>query len=266
MNVNIHKTAIVEDGAEIGEGTEVGPFSIIGKNVRIGKNVKIASNVVIRGNVEIGDSCDVYEFCVLGGKPQHTKHFENGTTLKIGKNNIIKEYVSINIGTPETNHGTLIGDNCFIMNHTHFGHDCVLGNEVTAAPGSVFGGHVEIEDFAFISGLVAIHQRCKVGRYAMIGGCSKVVDNILPFALSGGNPCVISSLNKLGLTRRGFTKQQILEIYRIYKFLYSTKNKSMKEKGLMLLDEFNNSAYANEINEFIKTSKREIAKHRKYEK
>jgi UDP-N-acetylglucosamine acyltransferase len=176
----IHKTAIVPSNAKLSDGVEIGPYSIIGKRVKIGKNTKIQSHVVIE-ETEIGSNCTVFPFTSIGLPPQDIRYKGEKTKVKIGNNNIIREYITIHRASVSGNKTTKIGNNNFIMAYAHVAHDCNIGNNIIMANATTLAGHVIVEDYAFIGGMVAVHQFNRIGAYSMIGGFSAITQDIPPF-------------------------------------------------------------------------------------
>lgn len=219
----IHKTAIVSSKAELEEDVVVGPYCIIGDNVKIGKGTKIISHVHIDGITEIGQNCTVFPFTIIGFPPQDIKYKGEPTGVKIGNNNIIREYVTIHRASVSGDGWTVIGDNNFIMAYVHIAHDCKIGNSVIMANLATLAGHVMVEDFVFIGGLVAVHQFTRIGAHAMIGGFSGVGQDVPPFTMASGPRAKLYGLNLVGLKRRGFSEETINILKKAYKFLFRDK-------------------------------------------
>jgi UDP-N-acetylglucosamine acyltransferase len=234
--VEIDKTAVVSNKAEIDEGVYIGPYSVIGDKVRIFKGVRIGRSVIIENRVTIGENTTIGHFSSVGVKPQDLKYKGEDTELIIGKNNQIREYVNIAIGSVDGNGKTIIGDNNLIMSYSHIAHDCVIHNNVIMANLATLGGHVEIFDYAVIGGMVGIHQFVKIGAYVMVGGGSMVTQDIPPFILAEGNRAKPYGLNTVGLKRRGFTSEQISILKRAYRYVYS-EGLSLKESLIRIEEE-----------------------------
>ncbi|MGE4357335.1 MAG: acyl-ACP--UDP-N-acetylglucosamine O-acyltransferase [Candidatus Omnitrophota bacterium] len=203
---NIHSTAIVSPGAKLAKTVSVGAFSFIGPNVVIDEGTTIGMSCVIEGNTRIGKNCRIFTGAVIGSIPQDLKFKGEKTFLEIGDNNIIREYVTINLGTKATGK-TVIGNNNLIMAYSHIAHDCRIGNGVIIANVGTLAGHVTIEDKAVIGGMVAIHQFVRVGKLAIIGGCSKVIQDVPPFSICDGHPAKVYGLNVVGLRRAGIKSE-----------------------------------------------------------
>jgi len=219
----IDKTAIIYPGAEIDDSTDVGPYSIIKGGVQIGKNNIIASHVVIEGNTRIGDGNKIFQFASIGSVPQDLKYKGEDTKLVIGNNNIIREYVTMNPGTVTGNGITVVGDSNLFMMHVHIAHDCIIGNRNIFANNATLAGHIEIQDYVILGGLCAIHQFVRIGESALIAGGSMVVQDIPPYLVASGDRAKIYGINRIGLERRGFTKEEIEKIKNAYKILYRSK-------------------------------------------
>lgn len=255
--MKVHPTAIVSKKAKIASDVEVGPYSVIGDNVDIGAGTKIGTHCVLDGYTSIGKSCEIFTGSVVGSPPQDLKYKGEKTFLIIGDNNIIREYCTFNPGTDEGNK-TIIGNNNLIMAYSHIAHDCQVGNDCVIANCGTLAGHVTIEDKAVIGGMTAIHQFVRVGTLSIIGGCSKVVQDIPPYSTSDGHPAVIYGLNLIGLRRNKISRESIQEINRAFKILFhsglSTRHSLEKvEKELRQIPEI---SYL--IN-FIRQTKRGIS-------
>ncbi|PJZ24178.1 acyl-[acyl-carrier-protein]--UDP-N-acetylglucosamine O-acyltransferase [Leptospira hartskeerlii] len=218
--MKIHPTAIVDSKAELHESVEVGAYTIIEKDVVIGEGTVIETGARIFAGTKFGKFNKVHHGAVIGVGPQDLG-FDPSTPSKtiIGDNNTFKEYSNIHKGT-KVDSPTIIGNRNYVMGNAHVGHDCILGDDNILTHGLVLAGHVTVGNKAFISGLVAVHQFCFVGDYAMIAGCSKVVQDVPPFATADGNPCTIIGLNTVGLKRGGFSPETRSAIKNAYKVIY----------------------------------------------
>lgn len=254
----IHSTAIIAKKAKLADSVEVGPYSVIGERVKIGPGVKIANSCLIDGDTTIGSGCKIYTGAVIGSAPQDLKYKGENTKLVIGENNIIREYTTINLGTVESSL-TQVGDNNLIMAYSHIAHDCVVGNNCVLANCATLAGHVTIEDRVVIGGLAAIHQFTRVGKLSIIGGCSKVVQDILPFSTCDGHPARVFSLNLVGLRRAQISSGAIPHLKTAFKYLFfsglSTTHALEKVK-----DEIPHIPEINYLVNFIKSSNRGFAK------
>ncbi|MBN2676082.1 MAG: acyl-ACP--UDP-N-acetylglucosamine O-acyltransferase [Alphaproteobacteria bacterium] len=222
----IHPTSVVSATARIAANVKIGPFCVIGDNVELAENVELKSHVVVdgeHGGAYIGAGTKVYPFAVIGMISQDMKyyHSEEATGLTIGKNNIIREHVTIHMGTPASN-GTVVGNNNLFMVGVHIAHDCKVGNNIYIANNTPLAGEVEIDDFAIIGGNSAIQQFVKIGKYAFVGGMTAVDQDILPYSRAiGARPATWEGLNVIGLRRKGFTGGQIETINEAYRILFS---------------------------------------------
>jgi len=255
----IHPTAIIEPEVEIGENVEVGPYAFIEGNVKICDNCKIGPYVHIQGYTEIGENTKIFTGAVVGSIPQDLKYKGEKTYLKIGKNNIIREFVTINPGTFEGEE-TIIGDNNLLMAYSHIAHNCKIGNNVIIANYGGLAGHVIIEDYVVTGGFVGIHQFCRIGKHAIIGGCSKVTMDIIPYVIADGHPARPYGINVIGLKRRNFPPEKIEILNEVYKIIF--KSGLNTKDALKKLEEMNNCDEVKDIIEFIKLSERGIAKER----
>jgi UDP-N-acetylglucosamine acyltransferase len=259
MGKEIHPAAIIETNVEIDEETFIGPFCIIRDGVYIKKGTKLISNIIIEGNTEIGENCTVYPFTSIGLPPQDLKYKGEKTGVKIGDNNIIREYTTIHRASVGGDGTTIIGDNNFLMAYVHVAHDCKIGNSVTMANVATLAGHVLIEDYAIIGGLVAIHQFTRIGAYAMVGGFSGVNQDIPPYMIASGARAKLFGLNTIGLKRHNFSDSTIDELKKAYKILFREK-RTLKD-AIKKIQEY--LPYTDEIKhliEFIQKNKRGICR------
>ncbi len=259
--VNIHKTAIVDENAKLANGVTIGAFSIIGPQVVIGENSTIASHCVIEGKTTIGKNNEIFSHATLGSIPQDLKFSGEDVALIIGDNNKIREYTLFNPGTQGGGSITKIGNGNLFMGYTHVAHDCIIGDNCIFANVATLAGHVEIEDNVVVGGLSAIHQFCKIGTQAMIGGGSIVVQDIPPFCNTEGNRATIRGLNLTGLRRRLENRSDINEIKKAYKQLFES-GQPLNESAEQLLQSSQNQ-YVQQLAKFIIETKRGIPFTRK---
>lgn len=219
----IHPTAIVADGAQIGDGCYIGPFSIVGEQVRLGDRVRLDSHVVVDGDTSIGDDTHIFPFASIGLAPQDLKYAGEATATEIGKRNQIREFVTVHRGTSGGGGLTKIGDGNLLMAQAHVAHDCSIGNEVIMANAATLAGHVQIADRANVGAYSGVHQFCRVGYEAFVGGYSVVVKDAPPFAIIQGNHAKCYGLNRVGMKRRGYSKDTIEKLHRAYHLLLSSK-------------------------------------------
>ena len=252
----IDKTAIINKDAKVHSSVKVGPYSIIGPNVEIGENTEIQSHVSITGNTKIGKGNKIYPFVSIND-PQDLKYNGEETSLVIGDNNKIREYVTINPGTAGGGGKTIIGNNCLFMISSHIAHDCQVGNNVIIANNVPLGGHAIIEDNVVIGGNSAVQQFTRIGKMAMIGGMTGVLNDVIPYGLSTGNRNSLQGLNLIGLRRAKFENKDILGLSEAYKEIFATKN--INENISKLNGSFNDNPLVKEVIEFItKDKKRSI--------
>ncbi len=218
----IHPTAIIEDTVQLDENVHVGPFCVLRGNVKIGKNTLLKERVSIEGNTTIGDNNIIFAGAVIGSVTQDKKFAGGNSYLRIGSNNKIREYVTINPGT-EDGTETVIGDGNLLMAYCHVAHDCIVQNNVTLANVATLAGHVVVEDRVIIGGLSAVHQFVRIGKLAIIGGCSKVVQDVPPFMMTDGHPVKAFGINTVGLDRNAFPKEEKTELKRAYKIIFRSK-------------------------------------------
>lgn len=219
--------AYVHPQAKIANNVVIEPFVNIEKNVIIGEGTWIGSNVTIMEGARIGKNCKVFPGAVISAIPQDLKYEGEETTVKIGDNTTIREFVTINRGT-KANMETIVGDNCLLMAYVHIAHDCIVGNNVILANGATLAGHIEIQDWAIIGGLSAVHQFVQVGKHAMISGGGMARKDVPPYTKAGREPLSYVGINSIGLRRRGFTPEQIQQIQEIYRIIY-LKNKNVSQ-------------------------------------
>lgn len=259
MASSIHPTAVVEDGAVIGEDCHIGPFCTIGAEVTLGSGVHLESHVVIDGMTSIGDETRAFPFVSIGHAPQDLKYKGEPTATRIGKRNHIREFVTIHRGTAGGGGLTQIGDDNLLMAQVHVAHDCTIGNEVIMANAATLAGHVEIADRANVGAYSGVHQFCRVGREAFVGGYSVVVKDALPFAISQGNHAKCYGMNRIGMKRRGYSKETIEKLHRAYHLLLSSKLNTTQAVE-RIRDEITDCAEVDYLVEFIETSTRGVVK------
>ena len=253
----IHKTSVIDNKSKIASSAKVGPYTVIGPNVEIGNDVEIHSHVNISGNTKIGDGTNIFPFASIGTDPQDLKYKGENTKLEIGKNNKIREYVTINPGTSGGGGLTKIGDNCLFMISSHIAHDCNIGNNVIIANNVPLGGHVTIEDNVVIGGNSAVQQFTRIGKLAMIGGMTGVLNDVIPFGLSIGNRNYLQGLNLIGLRRSDYDNKDILGLIEAYKEIFLTEN--LNENLSKLNGVFKENPLVKEVINFItKDKKRSI--------
>jgi UDP-N-acetylglucosamine acyltransferase len=234
---HIHQTAIISPKAKIGSNVMVGAYCVIDDMVEIADNVEVKSHVCISGRTKIGANTKIYPFASIGYAPQDLKYHGEPAELIIGENNVIREHVTINIGTEGGGMVTKIGDNCLLMVAVHVAHDCLVGNGVIMANNATLAGHVVVGDGAVIGGLAAVHQFVRIGEYAMIGGMSGVEADVIPYGSVAGERANLAGLNLVGLKRRGIEREIIHEIRGLYRSLFEDANSSLNNKAEILANE-----------------------------
>ncbi len=255
----IHPTAIVDEKAAIGENCHVGPFSTIGPAVKLGDGVRIESHAVIGGNTVIGDNNVIFPFASIGLAPQDLKYAGEETATEIGDRNKIREFVTIHRGTTGGGGITRIGDDNLLMAQVHIAHDCQIENEVILANAATLAGHVEIGNLANIGAYSGVHQFCRIGREAFVGGYSVVVKDAMPFATIQGNHATCYGLNRLGMKRRGYSRDTIKQLNHAFHLLLSSKlNTSQALERIE--SEISGSEEVDLLVGFIKSAKRGVVK------
>lgn len=219
----IHPTAIVDPQAELSPGVAVGPYAVIGPDVRVGPRTAIGAHCVLEGRTTIGADCQLFTGAVIGSIPQDLKYAGERSELVIGDRNHIREYVTINLGTKGGGGSTVIGSDCLLMAYAHVAHDCRVGNHVVIANSAALAGHILVEDRAIVGGLVGIHQFVRVGTLAMVGGCSRVAQDVPPYATCVGYPAKVFGLNSEGLKRVGMSEDIKERLHRAFKVLFHSK-------------------------------------------
>ena len=255
----IHQTAIVSEQAEIGADCYVGAFCTIGDDVKLGEKVRLDSHVVVDGKTSIGAETHIFPFVSIGLAPQDLKYGGEPTAVEIGKRNHIREFVTIHRGTEGGGGLTKIGDDNLLMAQAHVAHDCQLGSEIIMANAATLAGHVEIADRANIGAYSGVHQFCRVGREAFVGGYSVIVKDALPFAVSQGNHAKCYGLNRVGMRRRGYTKETIEKLHHAYHLLLNAKLNTTQAMDKIKL-EIADCAEVDLLVNFIETSKRGVVK------
>jgi UDP-N-acetylglucosamine acyltransferase len=218
----IHPTAIVDAKAEIGAGTIIGPYCVIGPDVVLGQNCWLQHHVTLAGPTRAGARNKFYAYCSIGQQTQDLKYQGEPTYLEIGDENTFREFVTVNRST--TSEGkTRVGNGGNFLAYSHIGHDCNVGNGVVFSNNSTLAGHVQVDDYAVMGGLTAVHQFCRIGRFAITGGCSKIVQDIPPFMIADGNPAEIRGVNLVGLERKGFPPERVKLIKEAFRLIYRSK-------------------------------------------
>ena len=253
--INKHHTSIISEKAVLGSNVTIGPYCIINENVKIGNNVNLKAHIYIDGNTTIGDNCTFFPYCSIGTSPQDLKYKGEKSKLKIGNNNIFREYVTVNTGTEGGGLETVIGDNCLFMINAHVAHDCKIGNNVIMVNNASIAGHVILEDYAIMGALSGAHQFCRIGKHSMIGGLSGVDSDVIPYGTVIGNRAYLSGLNIIGLKRRGFSKDIIQDLRKAYGLLFSSQEGTFSDRVKEVSEEFLDNEPIQEIVQFLKSEK-----------
>jgi UDP-N-acetylglucosamine acyltransferase len=253
----IHNTAVIHPKAIIGEGCEVGPYCVIGEHVVLGDGCKLHSHVVIDGHTKLGRQNEIFPFASLGLKTQDLKWKGGVTRTEIGDHNTFREYVTVHSATGD-GEVTTVGSHNTILAYCHLAHNVTLGNHVILSNNATLAGHVTVEDYAVIS-ISPVHQFCRVGKMSMIGGCSKVVQDVPPFMLADGNPAETRTINKVGLERNGVSEEAQTALRQAYKILFR-EGLTISNALVKIEAELPPLAEIQYLVNFVKTSKRGISK------
>ena len=256
--VDIHKTAIIEEGAIIEDGVTIGPYCVVGKDVIIKKGTVLQSHVVVEGITEIGENNTIYSFVSIGKANQDLKYKGEPTKTIIGNNNSIREFVTIHRGTDDR-WETRIGNGNLIMAYVHVAHDVIIGDDCIFSNNVTLAGHVVVDSHAIIGGLTPVHQFTRIGSYCMVGGASAVSQDVCPFVLATGNTVVLRGLNIVGLRRRGFSDEEISNLKKAYRILFR-QGLQLKDALEELDKNFSEDKNVKYLVDFIKSSDRGIAR------
>lgn len=253
---NIHKMAVVDPKAELADDVEIGPFCVVGPNVRIDAGTRLISNVNVLGHTTLGKNNTVFPYVSIGTDPQDYDYKGGVSYVKIGDGNRFREGVTVNLGTKEGS-ATVIGNNCYFMANSHVAHNANVGRNVIMVQGAMLGGYVTVMDNAILSGLTAVHQFCRVGRFAFLGGGSTISMDLPPFMLADGRNGVVRGVNVIGLRRNGFSNEDIKTVKRLYTiFFRSDLNGSQATARIQ--EELPDCAPVMEFLEFVQASGRGV--------
>lgn len=255
---NIHPTAIVSPKAELGDNISIGPFSIVEDDVKIGDNCEIKSSALLADGTVLGKGVKIFHGAAIGSAPQDLKFGGEKTKAIVGDGTTIREFVTFNRGTKYHNRSEC-GKNCLVMAYAHIAHDCLIGDNVIMANSVNLAGHVEIDDFAILGGILPVHQFVKIGAHSMIGGGYRVQQDVIPYALVGGYPLRVVGVNKIGLSRRGFTDETIKTLHKAFRMLFHSELNTTQavEK---IKSEMEIIPELQKVLDFISSSKRGIIK------
>ncbi len=258
--ISVHPTASVHPRARLDSGVKIGPYVVIGENVSILKDTAIDAHVCITGRTEVGMKCRFSPFSSIGTEPQDVSYRGEETCVKIGNDNFFREFITIHRGTVKGRGETVIGNGNYFMAFSHVAHDCIVGGNTVFLHGATIGGHVDVDDFSTIGALSGIHQFCRIGKYAFIGGNTVVTQDVLPFCrVAGGRPTLLYGLNAIGLRRLGFSRERIMALKEMFKIIfYSNMNTSQAIEQIE--KKFSPGTDRDEILSFIRSSRRGIVK------
>jgi UDP-N-acetylglucosamine acyltransferase len=257
-DLQIHPTAIVEDGAKLGDGVRIGPYCMVGAQVALGEGVELVSHAVVAGRTLIGPRTRIFPFASIGHPPQDLKYAGEPSTLRVGADCIIREGVTMNPGTAGGGLATTIGDRCVFLANSHVGHDCRVGSNVIFSNAAMVAGHATVGDFAILGGGAAVIQFARIGVHSFLGGMSGLENDLIPYGLAVGNRAHLSGLNIVGLQRRGFARNDIHDLRRAYRLLFAAEG-TLMERVDDVAQEFGGHAIVTEIVDFIRVgSKRAL--------
>jgi UDP-N-acetylglucosamine acyltransferase len=256
VDVQIHPTAIVDAQAEIGAGTIIGPYCIVRAEVVLGQNCWLQQHVTLSGPMRAGARNKFYAFSSIGQQTQDLKYQGEPTYLEIGDENTFREFVTVNRST-RTEGKTRVGNCGNFLAYSHIGHDCTVGDNVIFSNNGTLAGHVQVGDDAVMGGLTAVHQFCRIGRFAITGGCSKIVQDVPPFMIADGNPAEIRGVNLVGLERKGFPAENVKLIKEAFRLIYRSKYNT-RQAIEAIRKELRLTAEIAQIIEFIEQSERGI--------
>jgi UDP-N-acetylglucosamine acyltransferase len=249
----IHPTAVVEPGAELAGSVRIGPFCHVGAAVTLGERVELVSHVVVAGRTSIGDGARIFPFASIGHQPQDLKYAGEASRLVIGRDNLIREHVTMNPGTSGGGMVTTIGDGGLFMVGVHVAHDCVIGNQVIMANNATLGGHVVVGDYAVFGGLSAVHQFVRIGQHAMIGGVTGVERDVIPYGSVVGDRARLVGLNIIGMQRRGFSRDEVQALRTAYQMLFGDDSGTFAERRAAVESRFPDVRSVRDVLDFIRT-------------
>ncbi|MBA3832323.1 MAG: acyl-ACP--UDP-N-acetylglucosamine O-acyltransferase [Chthoniobacterales bacterium] len=252
----VHPTALVDPAAQLGTGTIVGPFCFVGAEVSLGENCWLQNHVTLAGSLSAGRGNKFFAYCSIGQQTQDLKYAGEPTYLEIGDDNCFREFVTINRSTAATGK-TIVGSRGNFLAYAHVGHDCSVGDAVIFSNNGTLAGHVRVGDHAVIGGLTAVHQFCRIGRFAITGGCSKIVQDVPPFMIADGNPAEVRGINQIGLERAGYAPEKIKPIKEAFRLIYRAKLNTAQALDAVRA-ELSQSAEVQSILAFIEESERGI--------
>jgi len=255
-DAQVHPSAIVDPKAKLGAGTIVGPYCVIGANVVLGENCQLQHHVTLEGPMQAGTRNKFYAYCSIGQQTQDLKYSGEPTYLEIGDENTFREFVTVNRST-KSDGKTRIGRRGNFLAYSHIGHDCTVGNDVVFSNNGTLAGHVQVGDNAVMGGLTAVHQFCRIGRFAITGGCSKIVQDVPPFMIADGNPAEIRGVNLIGLERKNYPADRVKPIKEAFRVIYRSKYNTAQALEA-IRKELPQTEEIREIVEFIEKTERGI--------
>ncbi len=260
MATEIHETAVVADGAELDEEVKIGPLCVVGPKVKLGKGTRLVSHVTVDGKTTMGENNEVMPYACIGMIPQDLKYNGEETSLVIGNNNRLREYVTIHLASTDGDGETTVGDDNFFMAYVHIAHDCKVGNHVIMANYAGLSGHVVMEDHVVAGGMLGVHQHVRIGEFAMLGGVSRIINDVPPYVIaSGADKAKLYGLNTVGLKRNGFEEETIAELKAAYRILFREKL-SLGDAIKKIQEEVAYSDKVRHLVEFVQANKRGICR------
>ncbi len=252
----IHPTAVVGAGAQISESAEIGPYCVVGPDVKVGDGSVLKSHVVLDGHTTIGSNCTIFPFASIGTQTQDLKYKGGTTYVEIGDDTTLREYVTVNSGT-EDGEVTRVGSGCNLLAYSHVAHGCQVGNGVIMSNAVQLAGHVIVEDFVIIGGISGVHQFVRIGTMCMVGGCTKIGQDLAPYLLADGNPASVHGLNSIGLKRRGVSDETCKTLKKAFKIIYRD-NLALKDAIAKVKAELDSCSELDRFMDFVQGSERGI--------
>ncbi len=252
----IHPTAIVDPSVGLGDGVHIGPYCVINEGVTLGAGCRLHNHVTISGPTRIGADNEFFPYGSIGQRTQDLKYEGEPTYLEIGDRNTFREFVTINRGTAPESY-TRVGSDGNFLAYSHIAHDCTVGDHVIFSNNGTLAGHVEVEDYAILGGLTAVHQFCRIGAHVITGGCSKIVKDVPPFMIADGNPARVRAINSVGLKRRGYSEDEIRAIKKTHRYLFREKLNT-GEAVKKIEAEVTMTEHVKQVLEFVAKSERGI--------
>lgn len=254
----VHPTAIIDAGAELAPSVEVGAYAYVGGRVRLGAGCQVHHHAVVEGNSTLGENNEIFPFAYVGGKTQDLKYRGGDPALRIGSHNVFREFSTVHCATTEET-ATVIGNSNYFLAYAHVAHECQLKDHIIVSSNALIGGHVEIDSYANIGGGSAIHQFCKVGQFALIGGGSALVQDLLPFMIAEGNRARVRSYNRIGLERQNVPEEKIRQIRQIFKWIFMGSLNRTQAFEMIANDESISKELKDIFSEFRRKSNRGLA-------